>query len=401
LKNMGNSLTNVLFENPSADDLSLHAASPQKRLEEVNVLSFNIFIRPPMINNNGDDFKDERIEEFFKVAHKYDVICLQEMFNAYSSRRELFIDRAHKAGFRYYAAAPKPATLSYHFIDAGLIVLSRYPIEASEFCALPPGHGVDYFVQKGILYAKIKIGGAALHVYNTHGQANYDANPMKAFLIRSEQLLTFQKFIQSTLAKNLYSGEDLALLMGDYNVDSRSKHRYQSHVIPDTPGLKGLSSLAKIAPFGEYDALLSLLSNNHEDEIEDLLLKDLGEHPITFGDSVEINEKEILPLETVLTTKKDLGSKQSLDYMFRFAPKNLVQEPYTPDRVKPRSVDRLSVVDGSARVEKFLVSGHVFDQLSDHYGVQVTVQLIKRGELDGQDTDSTVSSPTKSIIKSP
>jgi len=394
-------LTNVLFESASPEELASHSAPNQKRLEEVNVLSFNIFIRPPMINNNGDDYKDERIQEFFKNVHKYDVICLQEMFNAYSSRRELFIEKARQAGFCYYAAAPKPASLSYHFIDAGLLVLSRYPIEASEFCALPPGHGVDYFVQKGILYAKIRIGTAALHVYNTHGQANYDANPMKAFLIRAEQLMTFRRFITSTLAKNNYNSEDLALLMGDYNVDSRSKHRYQSHALTDTPGLKGLNLLTNVTHFGEYDALLSFLSDNHEDEIEDLLFKDLGEHPITFGDSVYVNDNEVLPLETVLTTKKDLGSNQSLDYMFRFTPKTLAQEPVTPNTIKSPSGNKLSIVDGTARVEKFLVAGHVFDQLSDHYGVQVTVAVNKINKFDDQASDSTVSSPTKSLIKSP
>jgi len=398
---MGNSLTNVLYENASQEEYSPNTASARKNLSEINVLSFNIFVRPPLINNNGDDYKDERIEEFFKVAHKYDVICLQEMFNAYSSRRELFLEKAYQAGFCHYAAAPKPATLSYHFIDAGLIVLSRYPIETSEFCALPPGHGVDYFVQKGILYAKIRIGDAALHVYNTHGQANYDPNPMKAFLIRTEQLLTFQKFIQSTLAKNLYAEEDMALLMGDYNVDSRSKHRFQSRALSDTPGLRGLGCLTKMTTFGEYDALLSVLSNSHEDEIEDLLFKDLGEHAITFGDSVVINDNEVLPLETVLTTKKDWGTNQCLDYMFRFVPKSLVQEPFTPDKIRPRSGDKLRVVDGTARVEKFLVAGQVFDQLSDHYGVQVTISLSKRGDLDGQETDSTISSPTKSNMRSP
>jgi len=399
--NMGNSLTNYLYETASSDEHDSHSAKVERTLEEINVLTFNIFVRPPMINNNGDDFKDERIQEFFKIAHKYDVICLQEMFNAYSSRRELFIDRAYKAGFRYYAAAPKPSTLSYHFIDAGLIVLSRYPIETSEFCPFPPGHGVDYFVQKGILYAKIKVGNASLHVYNTHGQANYDPNPMTAFLIRTEQLLTFQKFIKSTLTKNQYVPGDLALLMGDYNVDSRSNHRFHSQAVSDVPGLKGLGCLTKLTTFGEYDALLSVLSDNHNDEIEDLLYKDLGEHAITFGDSAVVNENEVVPLETVLTTKKDWGSNQCLDYIFSFVPKDLVQEPTTPEKLKSSALEKLSVVDGTTKVEKFLVTGQVFDQLSDHYGIQVTVAL-KRNELtDGQETDSTVSSPTKSIIKSP
>ena len=92
---------------------------------KVNLLSYNIFIRPPFINNNGNDYKDERLEEFLKCAHNYDIICLQEMFGVYSNRRSNFLQKARELGFVYHAKAPKIQTFSPHFIDSGLLILSK------------------------------------------------------------------------------------------------------------------------------------------------------------------------------------------------------------------------------------------------------------------------------------
>lgn len=174
---MGNTCSN--YVSTAGTDLEV----PQ--LAEIEVLCFNMFVRPPFVNNNGDDYKDERLEEFVKVMGNYDVICLQEMFGVYSRRREFLIDQARELGFLFYATSPRPETFSSHYIDGGLLILSRYlfryslfnrrfPIVEYEFFPYPRGFGVDYYVQKGILYTKIRIGNAYLHVFNTHTQANYE-----------------------------------------------------------------------------------------------------------------------------------------------------------------------------------------------------------------------------------
>jgi len=53
----------------------------------------------------------------------------------------------------------------------------------SEFCPYPLGVGVDYYVQKGALYAKIRIEDSYLHLYNTHTQATYDETSVTLFFI--------------------------------------------------------------------------------------------------------------------------------------------------------------------------------------------------------------------------
>jgi len=73
------------------------------------------------------------------------------------------------------------------------------------------------------------------------------------------------------LASHSYQENDTVLLTGDFNVNSRSSKKYQPHVIDSIPVLQGLESLKKLEEFHEYDALLSCLSDDHKDEIENLL----------------------------------------------------------------------------------------------------------------------------------
>ena len=59
--------------------------------------------------------------------------------------------------------------------DGGLLILSRYPIDASDFYSFQaPSLLGDCIALKGLLYAKIDLtglGGTCLHLFNTHTQA--------------------------------------------------------------------------------------------------------------------------------------------------------------------------------------------------------------------------------------
>ena len=49
----------------------------QKNFKPIRLLTFNIFIRPPLVNDFGNDYKDERLAYFTKeILPNYDVICL-------------------------------------------------------------------------------------------------------------------------------------------------------------------------------------------------------------------------------------------------------------------------------------------------------------------------------------
>ena len=49
--------------------------------DRIRLLTYNIFLRPPFIRNNADDYKNERFEDFLEQIDNYDVIALQEMFS--------------------------------------------------------------------------------------------------------------------------------------------------------------------------------------------------------------------------------------------------------------------------------------------------------------------------------
>lgn len=46
----------------------------------VRLLTFNVFLRPPPIKTNEDDYKEERFQEILKIIDNYDIVCFQEMF---------------------------------------------------------------------------------------------------------------------------------------------------------------------------------------------------------------------------------------------------------------------------------------------------------------------------------
>lgn len=158
---------------------------PETGRDHINILTYNIFLRPPPIKNNESDHKDNRLKEFIKLLPEFDIICLQEMFGFLNKRKHKLIRCATKAGFHYYADSPSPSFFTSFLVDGGLCVLSRYilycslftptrfPIMASEFKPYPYGVFSDSLSQKGVLYTKIQIKDEILHLYSTHMQASY------------------------------------------------------------------------------------------------------------------------------------------------------------------------------------------------------------------------------------
>ncbi len=44
--------------------------------ENIKILTYNIFIRPPPIKTNEDDYKDERLKIFMqKYISNFDIVC--------------------------------------------------------------------------------------------------------------------------------------------------------------------------------------------------------------------------------------------------------------------------------------------------------------------------------------
>jgi hypothetical protein len=94
--------------------------------QTVKILTYNIFLRPPPVKNNENDWKDERMADFIKLLDCFDIICLQEMFGSFNNRKQELIKYANKSGLFFYCDSPSPSFFSRYIADGGLLILSRY-----------------------------------------------------------------------------------------------------------------------------------------------------------------------------------------------------------------------------------------------------------------------------------
>ncbi|CAH0485266.1 unnamed protein product [Peronospora farinosa] len=189
--------------------------------ERLAVLSLNIFCRPEGIHSGQwlktGDYKDLRVALLLRKMVNFDVVILQEMFEA-GPRQKHFVRDAHAMGFCYHCGSVWPRLLDSRLIDGGLLILSRYPIVERDQLAYSQGSGSDGICAKGVIYARIQLSpdlSDSLHVFTTHTQSgdNY-----KEYSIRLAQLQEMHRFIARTIRND--SGVPI-LITGDFNLDAR------------------------------------------------------------------------------------------------------------------------------------------------------------------------------------
>ncbi|CAB4389647.1 unnamed protein product [Rhizophagus irregularis] len=329
---------------------------------EPRLLTYNFFMRPPLIKNNFSDYKEFRLEYFIRnVLKEYDIICLEEMFQFGSSRRTRLLEAARKEGFNYSLTSPCNTVFNLA-IDGGLVMLSKFPIKERDILIYPSGVHSDRFSDKGALYAKIELAqNNVIHLFMTHTQASYVSAPPltdKSVLVRQEQLSLLRKFIDKCTLNAL--PEELIILVGDLNVNSRPQ--------PDSSNVNGdtdeyLNMIKILSGEGieanQIDASASpdkrIYNNSKIVGVKDVLKERYEHHPITFGDVIVADDGTVSPKETVLTGKDDLLAQASLDYVLLIG--------------TDQSKKRVTIDIQRTRVEEFFVSDASVTQLSDHYGV--------------------------------
>jgi len=317
---------------------------------DVKVLSYNIFLRPPLVKNNADDFKNERLKEFINHIDQYDIISLQEMFCLANSRQRVLLNAAREKGFKYHCESINAAWYTAKFIDAGLLIMSKYPILESDGYIYRSGNQIDGWAAKQVIYAKIQITGTFfLHVFNTHLQASYfdsheNHNKINDFA-RADQVSEMAAFIEKKTSGSPYP----ILVTGDFNINSREVGSPNNET-------------------REYKYMMETLDPTGT-RLRDLLKEEYnGIHPITYGDvheQVSGDKITYIPRETLLTHTADHCCGLSIDYVF------------FGDTESNKSANVLEVV--SAKVEEFLVDPAVVkcSQLSDHYGITTTLRVNK------------------------
>ena len=67
---------------------------PEGGSRRIRLLSYNTFLRPPPVGSSTD-YKDARSKKMVEeTIADFDIVCLQELFGSYTSRREKFIANA-------------------------------------------------------------------------------------------------------------------------------------------------------------------------------------------------------------------------------------------------------------------------------------------------------------------
>lgn len=145
------SLPNIPTTITSNNQLSNHQDSTAAIVNKSTTISprlltFNMFMRPPGVKNNENDFKNERLDYIIKnVLPLHDIITIQEAF-AYANRRiDQLLVAAFGQGFYYHVGSPRhyPWDLGG---DGGLLILSRYPIKKADRIEFSRGVHADWYV---------------------------------------------------------------------------------------------------------------------------------------------------------------------------------------------------------------------------------------------------------------
>ena len=339
----------------------------------IRLLSYNFFLRPPPINNNGSDYKNERIKDFFEFLREFDIICFQEIFTTLTDRKHQMIREAAKSGLKYHVSSRPPSFFSEYITDSGLLILSRYEILECDYYYYYLNISGDAPSNKGIIYAKININNRYLFLFNTHLQSTYfdesQSNINCTIQVRTKQTEELINFVYNKLMiiprEQIEKG--LVLIVGDFNIDAhnnqflREKYKLPKYKI------------------SEYDLLKKKL--NKLGIAIDIMNKKYNNHLYTFGN----NDRP--EYDQVFTGKAEFNMKQTLDYMWEIIPDyelNIYNKSFykiNDDSEKKQlnkneeDDNKINVLYQTFKVQEFLVKNRPYQQLSDHFGISVELSL--------------------------
>ncbi|CAO3647916.1 unnamed protein product [Cunninghamella echinulata] len=351
--------------------------------QQVDILTLNIFMRPPLIKNNEDDYKDERLDYIIQyILPKYDIIAFQESFAFATRRKDKLIQQARlRYGFNYHIESPRKFPWDIT-VDGGLLIISKYPIIQSDIIQYPRGVHSDWLSSKGALHALIELNQSTrFHLFTTHTQASYDLNNVinqEDTFIRLEQFALLHELISETTSSEYTTP---IMVLGDLNVDAavhgpqypltyHSKESSKQYtMLKDVligNGVKG-------SEFGLEDEDVLFAHPWHIKDLTDVVYEYFGYHPVTFGDidltyDNDNGAQKISPGETILTDHEQLKTVQSIDRIFWSSRKNDIMH------INNIKVEPFKVKDNNELTDQ-QKEDIPFTQISDHYGISCSIQI--------------------------
>ena len=352
-----------------------------KQRNTVKILTYNFFSRPPPVNTNGTDYKNERLKDFLELLPNFDIICFQEIFTTFNDRKHRMIREGAKEGLKYYVSSKAPSFFSKYISDSGLLILSRYEIVEKDCYDYFLNVSGDSVSNKGVLYAKIKINNRYLILFNIHLQSTYFDESLSnincTVQVRTKQTEELVNYVYNkllTIPQNEVQN-GCVLIVGDFNIDAHDNEiAKQRYLIPKY----------KIP---EYELLKQKF--NKLGKAIDVMQKKFNDHLYTFGNN------EGPEYDKVLTGKADFNLKQTLDYIWEIIPnynleiyknsiifnKNYVFDNKNEENEEDES-EKSKVLYETLKVEEFLVKNRPYQQLSDHFGVSVELLFPKKTYLN-------------------
>jgi len=355
-------------------------------LENVRILSYNLYLRPPPIHDDWSDYKNKRVELIGdNVIPNYDIIAFEEAFGSLNFRKEKLIEYGKKYGLIYHYM-DKPQSILKMRIDGGLLILSRYPIVEQDRIEYPRGCHSDWFSIKGALYVRLDLGdNKFINIFSTHLQASYEDYPQpntKDPNVRMNQILLLSKFVHRKMKNH---ENEPCFLMGDFNVDAVRPPKS----IEDLGWYTEKSELHDeeldvYAHSNEFIALVNILKGNLEGVPEEYMTKEITDELLAKNSelSTRLNVRELIydfqvPKSHPWTMGNFRGTTgkyeiKSYDFIFEITPYKKCNNDYGEE---VKCDDDKDYIIHDAQVVTYEVKGKKFKYLSDHFAVTTTLTI--------------------------
>lgn len=181
---------------------------------ELKILSWNLFMLPKPINFSLQQTRTKMMTEFLPQSG-HDIYLFQEVFTAITKiKLSKAFTKTHPYQVQLLSDKKWP-----HFLDSGLMVISKYPIKVIGKDHFNKCTNTDCFAAKGVLLVEVTLPDQKkVQIATTHLQA---WETQEAIDIRRLQL----EQVKILLDKNLNPSVP-QLLVGDLNINGFAPHEY-------------------------------------------------------------------------------------------------------------------------------------------------------------------------------
>ncbi len=180
--------------------------------KEITIMSWNIFMVPPVIFKSCQEERAYLIADYIKTQQA-DIVVLEETFM--KSTRKILQDSLQSV-YPYLSKITKRGVIKS---NSGIWILSKYPLQNQHFSKYKKRSGSDVFSKKGAVFTEVVIENKRVQIIATHTQS------LKKFeSTRNKQFIQ----LKSTLADVYLNDTVPQFIIGDLNCDYYDTMAYQT-----------------------------------------------------------------------------------------------------------------------------------------------------------------------------